>query len=204
MNKEDVMEYFDRCAPHWDDAAVHDDGIIDQILDNAHVHAGTDVLDVACGTGILIPDYLRRGAASVTGVDLSQNMIAAAQRKFRRDNVRFLCADIEQTNLTQRFDCVVVYNAFPHFPDPRSLVKKLIGYLKPNGTLTVAHGMSREALARHHAGAAAAVSVDLIDENELALLFAPELCVTTKLSNDRMYQVAGVRIDAKRGKKRAD
>ena len=25
--------------------------------------------DVACGTGVLIPDYLKRGCASITGID---------------------------------------------------------------------------------------------------------------------------------------
>ena len=71
IDKNEVIEFFDRCAPYWNEDMVRSDEIIDKILDNAGVKAGSRVLDVACGTGVLIPDYLKREVASVTGVDIS-------------------------------------------------------------------------------------------------------------------------------------
>jgi demethylmenaquinone methyltransferase/2-methoxy-6-polyprenyl-1,4-benzoquinol methylase len=65
--------------------------------------------------------------------------------------------------------------------------------LKPGGTLTVAHGMSRAAIDRHHEGAATAVSMGLMHEDELADIFSKYLTVTTKISNYQMYQVAGMK-----------
>ena len=53
MEKKDVIEFFDRCAPTWDAEMMKDDEIIGAILDNAEVGEGMDVLDVACGTGVL-------------------------------------------------------------------------------------------------------------------------------------------------------
>lgn len=64
IDKADVIEFFDRCAPSWDAELIRSDRKINIILDNAGVGEGSRVLDVACGTGVLIPDYIRRGAVS--------------------------------------------------------------------------------------------------------------------------------------------
>lgn len=193
MDKKDVIEFFDRCAPDWDAELIRNDSVIDVILDNAGVHEGVRVLDVACGTGVLVPDYLSRGAASVTGIDISGEMIKIARSKFDSDRVHFICGDAEEAELPAPFDCVVVYNAFPHFPDPQRLIERLSGLLAPGGTLTVAHGMSRRAIDGHHSGPASKVSVGLMSVDELAGIFAKNLRVTVKISDDRMYQVAGVK-----------
>jgi len=85
----------------------------------------------------------------------------------------------------------MVYNAFPHFPDPENLIRVLSGLLKSGGMLTVAHGMSRAAIDHRHAGPASKVSVGLMHEDDLARIFEKYLTVTIKLSTDRMYQVTG-------------
>lgn len=74
MDKRNVIEFFDRLAPGWDDDQVIKDRIIERILDNAHIGANDEVLDVACGTGVLFPYYMKRDVASVTGVDISPEM----------------------------------------------------------------------------------------------------------------------------------
>lgn len=191
MNKSDIIEFFDRQAVHWDDDMVRNDTIINTILDNAKVCAGKDVLDVACGTGVLIPDYLARNAKTVTAIDISPEMVKIARKKFDRENVHILCGDVETASFDHKFDCIVVYNAFPHFPDPEKLINMLVSHLKPGGTLTIAHGMSRAKIDIHHSGSASKVSVGLMSEEELAAIFESRLQVTVKISNDEMYQVVG-------------
>lgn len=193
MEKKDVIAFFDRLAPQWDADMIRHDDVISTILDGAGVGPGMEVLDVACGTGVLIPDYLSRDVASVTGVDISPEMIRIASEKFPQNNVRFLCADVELLPADRKYDCVMVYNAFPHFPDPENLIRVLSDLLKPGGTLTVAHGMSRAHIDRHHQGTASRVSRGLIHEDELAAIFAKYLTVTIKISDDRMYQVTGTK-----------
>ena len=193
MDKQAVIAFFDRLAPDWDADMVRNDEIINTILDNAGVRAGKDVLDVACGTGVLIPDYLARGVASVTGIDISPRMAEIARGKYPQEQVTILCGDVEETDFERLFDCVVVYNAFPHFPDPERLIARLAALLKPGGTLTVAHGMSREKIDAHHHGAASRVSNGLMSAEDLADFFAKRLTVTTVISDERMYQVAGRR-----------
>ena len=193
MEKKDVIAFFDRLAPQWDADMIRHDDVISTILDGAAVGPGMEVLDVACGTGVLMPDYLARHVASVTGVDISPEMIRIASEKFPQNNVRFLCADVELLPADRKYDCIMVYNAFPHFPDPENLIRVLSDLLKPCGTLTVAHGMSRAHIDRHHQGAACRVSRGLIHEDELAAIFAKYLTVTIKISDDRMYQVTGTK-----------
>ena len=191
MNKQDVIDFFNRCAPEWDVDMIRNETVIAKILDAAGIRPGVQVLDVACGTGVLIPDYLARGAEEVTGVDISPEMVRIAQGKFQQKNVSILCGDIEAIQLPHRYDCCVVYNAFPHFPDPDALIQALAGHLKPDGRLTIAHGMSRAAIDRHHHGGASKVSVGLMHEDSLAERFAPWLDVDVKISDDEKYIVSG-------------
>lgn len=194
MHKTDIIQFFDRLAPQWDNDMIRNDDIINLILDNAGVKEGLQVLDVACGTGVLIPDYLARNVASVTGIDISSHMIEIARGKFTDPRVNFVCADAEITSFPHPFDCCVVYNAFPHFLNPENLIKTLAGNLKKGGSLTVAHGMSRAKIDRHHSGSASGISVGLMNENDLARLFEPWFNVTVKLSNNNMYQVVGTKL----------
>ena len=191
MEKKDIAEFFDRCAPWWDEDMIRNEVTITTILDNGGIKGGMDVLDVACGTGVLFPDYLKRGVNSVTGIDISQEMAKIAASKF--PEVRVVCGDVEETKFDKQFDAVMVYNAFPHFPNPAGLIEALARVVKPGGRLSVAHSMSREQLQQHHRGRASKVSIDLIHEKELAALFAPFFDVDVIISNDRMYQVAGTR-----------
>ncbi len=192
MDKKTVAEFFDRCAPWWDEDMIRNEEIIAAIMNNAGVGPGVHVLDVACGTGVLFPDYLARGAASVTGIDISEEMAKRAAAKF--PEVKVICGDVEQTAFDRQFDCVMVYNAFPHFPDPPKLIAALAGLVRPGGKLSVAHGMSRAALTDHHKRASA-VSIDLIHEKELAAIFSRWFDVDVVISTNRMYQVCGVRRD---------
>jgi SAM-dependent methyltransferase len=107
--------------------------------------------------------------------------------------VTILCGDVEITDFGKQFDCIVVYNAFPHFPVPERLIQTLSGLLKPGGTLTVAHGMSREKIDAHHHGTASHVSNGLMPAENLAAIFEMYLNVTTTISNDQMYQVVGAK-----------
>ena len=197
MNKRDIAEFFDRCAPSWDAELIKSDTIINTILDNAEVAAGQDVLDVACGTGVMFPYYLERGAASVTGIDISPEMAKIAAAKYEgSDVVRVLCGDVEEAVFDRKFDRVVVYNAFPHFPNPQRFIKTLAGLLKEGGRLTIAHGASRAVIDNHHKGPASKVSNGLMSADSLKSLFDPYFEVEILISNSRMYQVSGVKRDA--------
>lgn len=189
MDKNSIEAFFDKAASSWDEEMIKDDLIIKTILDNARVEKGNTVLDVACGTGVMITYYLDRGAHP-TGIDLSKKMIEIASDKFK--DVEFIWGDVEELN-DRKFDRIIVYNAFPHFIDPEALVKHLATLLNKDGTLTIAHGMSRERINHHHhhEGVASSISNGLIKASELAKAMSKYLDVYVSVDDDRMYQVSG-------------
>ena len=196
MEKQDVIAFFDSVADRWDADMIKSDLIIGKILDNAEVGQDMRVLDVACGTGVMFDYYLQRGAAQVVGIDISPKMAEIAKEKYAQEpEVQVLCGDVEEATFEGKFDRIVVYNAFPHFPKPKRLIKTLAGLLNEGGRLTIAHGMSREAIDNHHSGAASKVSNGLMRADSLKKLFDPYFEVEVMISNRYMYQVSGVKID---------
>ena len=191
IDTKDVIAFFDRLAPTWDAGMVRNEAVIARILDLADIGPGQRVLDVACGTGVLIPDYLGRGVSRVTAVDISPRMAELAREKFAgEERVRVLCGDAEAETFGT-FDRILIYNAFPHFSQPEKLFFTLSRQLGPGGRLTVAHGMSRAAINAHHKGVAQ-VSNGLPAAEDLAALLAPFLTVDRTVSDDAMYLVSGV------------
>jgi len=184
MEKKDIVEFFDRLALGWDADMTRDDDRIARILDFADIKDGVTVLDVACGTGVLVPDYLERDVKAVTGVDISSEMIRIARAKFTDPKVSFVNADIEEASFPEPFDRIVMYNALPHFPEPARFIARLPRLLAPAGRLTIAHGMSRELINEHHSGTASKVSRGLMGARELAAMFSPYFHVDVVLSEE--------------------
>lgn len=193
MDTKSIQAFFDACAPSWDAEMIKSDRIIARILDGACVGEGKSVLDVACGTGVLFPDYLARNVAGVTAIDLSPAMVEIARSKTVGQPIEVLCGDVEQYDFGRTFDCVMVYNAFPHFPDSRRALCTLARLVSVGGTLTVAHGMSRERLQQHHSGSASSVSIELPELAELTAMLPPELTPLVTISDEEMYQLTAQR-----------
>ncbi len=189
----DVVDFFDALAPTWDGRAVHDVGRLSRVLDACGVRPGDRVLDVACGTGFLVPEYLARGAASVVGVDVSGGMVAAARRRWGVEpRAEFLLADACAAELPA-CDCAVVFNAIPHFGDPAALFANVAGALPVGGRLTVCHDWSRAQIDAHHGDGAAHVSCGLMPAVGMAHLFAGAGFAVDAIEDDDIYVVSGTR-----------
>lgn len=192
INQEKIVEFFDRLALQWDADMIRNDEVINIILDNAKVSEAKSILDVACGTGVLISDYLERKISSVTAIDISREMIKIASSKYHKDNIKFICGDVMNEEFTEKYDSIILYNAFPHFPEPEKLIEKLSTLLKPEGSLTIAHGMSKQDIDRIHKNGALEVSLELMEAKDLAEIMNKYLEVKTVISDDKMYQVVGM------------
>lgn len=123
-------------------------GVINRILDLAQIRQGVRVLDVACGSGVLFPYFLERGAREITGVDLSPGMIAQAEKKFSQPNIHLIRADIQACRFDRPFDRCVMYEALGCFPEPAQLLRRLADFVKPGGRLTVAWSAYQEDIGR--------------------------------------------------------
>ena len=118
-------------------------------------------------------------------------MVRIAREKAAGKPILVAQGDAETARFDHPFDVIMLYNAFPHFPNPAALIASLASQLKPGGRLSIAHGMSRARVNHVHSGAAAAVSNGLMPEGELVELMRPFFDIDVIISNERMYQVCG-------------
>ena len=191
MNKDSIKEFFDSIAPKWDNEPIADKKILDIILDNGGIRENIDILDVACGTGVLFPYYLERNVKSITAIDLSPEMVKIAKSKFPQANV--ICGDAENIILDKQFDAIMIYNAFPHFPEPEKVIESLSKALKTGGRFTIAHGLSKKELDEIHQKSAGAVSNVLPECDDLAKMLSSYFNVDIMISDDKMYQISGTK-----------
>lgn len=96
------------------------------------------VLDLACGTGSLTLELARRGY-EMTGVDLSPEMLAAAEEKCRvlENRPRFFCEPMESLRLPGRVDaCVCCLDSVNYVLRPQKLARafqRVWNCLEPGG-----------------------------------------------------------------------
>ncbi len=191
MNKDTIKEFFNGFASLWDSEPIADREIINTILDNAEVKDNIDILDIGCGTGVMFPFYLERNVNSITAVDLSPEMVKIAKSKFPQVDV--ICGDAENITFEKQFDMIMIYNAFPHFPNPELLIDNLSKVLKIGGRISIAHGLSKKELDEIHMKSAGKVSNILPECDELAEVLQPYFNVDIMISNNKMYQVTGTK-----------
>jgi ArsR family transcriptional regulator len=110
-----------------------------------------DVLDIASGDGVLA-QLLAPHAHSITCVDSSPNVVAAARRRLKAfTNVKVVEGDMHALDLgTARFDLVLLMHALTYSEYPARALAEAAAVLKPGGRLLAA------TLARHAHRAAVA------------------------------------------------
>jgi demethylmenaquinone methyltransferase/2-methoxy-6-polyprenyl-1,4-benzoquinol methylase len=103
---------------------------------------GETVLDVACGTGLSLPQ-LAAGvgpAGRVIGIELSPDMIARARQRAaaeRLENVTLLEAAAEDAALDARFDAALFHYTHDVLQSPRSL-ERLFSFARPGARVVLA------------------------------------------------------------------
>jgi 2-polyprenyl-3-methyl-5-hydroxy-6-metoxy-1,4-benzoquinol methylase len=92
--------------------------------------AGQRVIDLACGEGYGA-DVLARSAASVIGVDANPEAFEHARLRYRRANLRFERALIE--DFAAPTDSVVLLQTIEHLVDPAAMLARLRELVGPGG-----------------------------------------------------------------------
>jgi len=105
---------------------------------DAHAHiAGSRVLDIGCGGGILADAMARRGA-NVLGIDLASKPLKVAQLhalEAGTENVEYreIAAEALAAEVPGSFDTVTCMEMLEHVPDPSSIVNACATLVKPGG-----------------------------------------------------------------------
>jgi ubiquinone/menaquinone biosynthesis C-methylase UbiE len=180
MTPDDIYrrrkEFFNDHAANWCDMwyKEHSTGRYDKhgkdferLLSLLPLQPGDHVLDVGCGTGVLVPFILERITPSgrLYELDFAEKMIAANRELHKGDNIRFIVSDAESAPLDDAScDVVVCFSCFPHFHDKEKAVATLCRILKPGGVFAVSHFDSSEGIKKHHGSCHAVMHDHLPDE----------------------------------------
>lgn len=107
------------------------------LLDRIGPARGLRILDVGCGDGVLA-SRLAQDGASVTGLDASADMLAAAHRRAKAAGVEVDLIEGHAGDLpfpARHFDCVVSVAMLCFVDDPRPTIREMVRVLKPGGRL---------------------------------------------------------------------
>ncbi len=93
------------------------------------------VLDAGCGDGYGT-DLLAASAARAVGVDRDRAAIAAASRRYRRPNLRFVACELDRiASLGEQFDIVSNFQVIEHLRDPVPFLEQVRRILHRGGEL---------------------------------------------------------------------
>ncbi len=170
---------FSELAPRWDSLrpAGAQDAAVARGLELVEPLAGRVVVDVGCGTGLLVGHLLPRvGQGRVVALDFAAPMLELARRRHAGPGVLWLCRDVLDSGLPPASaDVVLCFNTLPHFDDRGAVLREWARWLRPGGLALVWHDVGREQLAGIHASAGGAVAHDRLPPvDELADLFASQ------------------------------
>lgn len=174
-------QYFNSLAHQWDEKVGNSEErikILHEILrSKTSIKKGDRVLDLGCGTGVLIPviHSLTGEQGSITAADPCSEMLKEAEKKNSHlPNVNFVCSLIEDMEEPEhKFDAVTAFAVFPHINDKKAAMIKIKSMLKDDGRLYIFHLSKAERLNTFHSNLDAPVKHDrMLGRNEMEALFA--------------------------------
>ena len=135
-----IIEQFSRQAIPVTQVPGHYDAM--QILvDLAEVRSNDNVLDVACGPGMVACEFARH-AGHVTGIDITPAMIEQAkkrQQELNLDNLAWAVGNaVPLSYPDSAFSLVITRYSFHHLLSPEKALSEMIRVCKPGGHVLVA------------------------------------------------------------------
>jgi ubiquinone/menaquinone biosynthesis C-methylase UbiE len=136
-----VVDQFTRWAKPFAELPIHAEAdAMARTIGACAPTSGMDVLDVACGPGILactLAEYARH----VTGIDITPAMIAQAQARQASTNLANLTWHVGDALALPfedgRFDCVTTRYSFHHMPDPVAALAEMKRVCRVDGRIVV-------------------------------------------------------------------
>lgn len=174
---QNIIEIYKKHARAWTELRgnfLYEKTWLDHFLSFIPQHS--EILDLGCGSGKPIADYLLQHDHKIIGVDSSDVMIEMAQQNFPEQ--RWLQADMRTVEFDQKFNAILAWDSFFHLTpnDQRQMFSQFARFAQQGTALMFSSGPSHgEAIG------------DLFGDALYHASLAPE--EYTALLNDHGFQV---------------
>ena len=94
------------------------------------------ILDLGCGCGANCMDFVKNGACSVIGVDISEKMLSVAKQESHHENIEYINMSMTDiAKLDESFDFIYSSLAFHYIKDFDAFAKEMYSVLNVGGQL---------------------------------------------------------------------
>ncbi len=134
-----VQKEYAQLARKYDDKwRFYVEATLKQTLERVELHSGERLLDIGCGTGVLLEAIEKRYPDTIlTGVDPTQEMLdIAARRLSKKTHIEQSWAEKLSFD-DEMFDLIVSCNMFHYIRQPKVALSEMMRVLKPAGRLVI-------------------------------------------------------------------
>jgi len=132
---------YNKIARQW--AESRDTSFVSRLVKEfaGKVKPNGKILDIGCGNGYPLASYLAENDFTVTGIDISEKMLEIALSRNIK-NAKFLISDFFDFRIADKFDGILAWDSFFHFPKDKqgTIYPRVAELLNPGGYLLFTHG----------------------------------------------------------------
>jgi len=183
---KDMAWYFDILAPEWDNAPSEYE-TREKLISMMKLMPNSVIADIGCGRGVMFQHLLKTNPAKIIAIDVSGEMIRLAKETFNDDRLEYINGDFFEISL-QALDSAIFFNSYPHFLDKERLAIRLAKVVKKDGTVIIAHSLSKAQINGFHTGVSVSKLSVTLDNAEIeAKKFQRHFSLDTYVDNDELY-----------------
>ena len=175
---EEKREFFNHLAATWDKMPRSKpmEAGIRNFVQCAYLSGAKNILDVGCGTGILVPFLLNAYPRTrlILELDYAEEMLARNRAKYSDRRLVRLLGDATNLPLPDgSIDVVLCFNAAPHLGKGEAAFQDLFRVLAPGGVIAVGHLRSSIEMNQFHENLQGPIHHDYLPPaRELADIFS--------------------------------
>jgi len=136
-DSSEVMEYYDMIAPSYEE--LYGEEQLSKYVGVEKICNGARILDVGCGTGLLLKYLLNVGARPSLYVclDISRKMLERCGSCENRVNAERIASDMTMVNnlFNKRFECITLFTVLLTRYDIKRLITEFSRVIIPGGRI---------------------------------------------------------------------
>ena len=189
-NIKEHQKFFNHHAVDWDDDySLEKIERIKNILSNSEIEYQGKILDVGCGTGILIPILKEISAPDSTIFELDFALEMLEKNKYKKENknpnIFRINSDVHTLPFADHsFDLAICFATLPHFWDKQKALMEIYRILSNQGYLVILHLMSSTQLNQLHASTGEIIKKDRMQPIPILSKYLEEIENDKKAANN--------------------